>query len=129
MIICGKEPKSCAGLKADDRAFASIVDDIWHSRRKNVFAKGLEDCLRRSGIQPDFRATVTSPVAEPVVRHSSPTIKATGGSAGHFDKLSDRNMSLSDQEKLSRRRRTLRTVTETLNMSTEPYRTAHRSTG
>ena len=97
-IICGKEPKSCAGLKADDRAFASIVDDIWHSRRKNVFAKGLEDCLRRSGIQPDFRATVTSPVAEPVVRHSSPTIKATGGSAGHFDKLSDRNMSLSDQE-------------------------------
>ena len=98
VIICGKEPKSCAGLKADDRAFASIVDDIWHSRRKNVFAKGLEDCLRRSGIQPDFRATVTSPVAEPVVRHSSPTIKATGGSAGHFDKLSDRNMSLSDQE-------------------------------
>lgn len=98
VIICGKEPKSCAGLKADDRAFASIVDDIWHSRRKNVFAKGLEDCLRRSGIQPDFRATVTSPVAEPVVRHSSPTIKATGGSAGHFDKLSDRSMSLSDQE-------------------------------
>ena len=98
VIICGKEPKSCAGLKADDRAFASIVDDIWHSRRKNVFAKGLEDCLRRSGIQPDFRATVTSPVAEPVVRHSSSTIKATGGSAGHFDKLSDRNMSLSDQE-------------------------------
>lgn len=89
VIICGKEPKSCAGLKADDRAFASIVDDIWHSHRKNVFAKGLEDCLRRSGIQPDFRATVTSPVAEPVVRHSSPTIKATGGSAGHFDKLSD----------------------------------------
>lgn len=89
VIICGKEPKSCAGLKADDRAFASIVDDIWHSRRKNVFAKGLEDCLRRSGIQPDFRATVISPVAEPVVRHSSPTIKATGGSAGHFDKLSD----------------------------------------
>lgn len=89
VIICGKEPKSCAGLRADDRAFASIVDDIWHSRRKNVFAKGLEDCLRRSGIQPDFRATVTSPVAEPVVRHSSPTIKATGGSAGHFDKLSD----------------------------------------
>lgn len=89
VIICGKEPKSCAGLKADDRAFASIVDDIWHSRRKNVFAKGLEDCLRHSGIQPDFRATVTSPVAEPVVRHSSPTIKATGGSAGHFDKLSD----------------------------------------
>lgn len=89
VIICGKEPKSCAGLKADDRAFASIVDDIWHSRRKNVFAKGLEDCLRRSGIQPDFRATVTSPVAEPVVRHSSPTIKATGGSAGHFDKFSD----------------------------------------
>lgn len=89
VIICGKEPKSCAGLKADDRAFASIVDDIWHSRRKNVFAKGLEDCLRRSGIQPDFKATVTSPVAEPVVRHSSPTIKATGGSAGHFDKLSD----------------------------------------
>lgn len=89
VIICGKEPKSCAGLKADDRAFASIVDDIWHSRRKNVFAKGLEDCLRRIGIQPDFRATVTSPVAEPVVRHSSPTIKATGGSAGHFDKLSD----------------------------------------
>lgn len=98
VIICGKEPKSCAGLKADDRAFASIVDDIWHSRRKNVFAKGLEDCLRCGGIQPDFRATVTSPVAEPVVRHSSPTIKATGGSAGHFDKLSDRNMSLSDQE-------------------------------
>lgn len=89
VIICGKEPKSCAGLKADDRAFASIVDDIWHSRRKNVFAKGPEDCLRHSGIQPDFRATVTSPVAEPVVRHSSPTIKATGGSAGHFDKLSD----------------------------------------
>ena len=89
VIICGKEPKSCAGLKADDRAFASIVDDIWHSRRKNVFAKGLEDCLRRSGIQPDFRATVSSPVAEPVVRHSSPTIKATGGSAGHFGKLSD----------------------------------------
>lgn len=89
VIICGKEPKSCAGLKADDRAFASIVDDIWHSRRKNVFAKGLEDCLRCGGIQPDFRATVTSPVAEPVVRHSSPTIKATGGSAGHFDKLSD----------------------------------------
>lgn len=89
VIICGKEPKSCAGLKADDRAFASIVDDIWHSRRKNVFAQGLEDCLRRSGIQPDFMATVTSPVAEPVVRHSSPTIKATGGSAGHFDKLSD----------------------------------------
>ena len=90
VIICGKEPKSCAGLKADDRAFASIVDDIWHSRRKNVFTKGLEDCLKRSGIQPDFRATVTSPVAEP--------FETTAGSAGHFDKLSDRNKSLSDQE-------------------------------
>lgn len=81
VIICGKEPKSCAGLKADDRAFASIVDDVWHSRRKNVFVKGLEDCLRRSGIQPDFRATVTSPVAS--------TGSVTSGSAGHFDKFSD----------------------------------------
>lgn len=81
VIICGKEPKSCAGLKADDRAFASIVDDVWHSRRKNVFVKGLEDCLRRSEIQPDFRATVTSPVAS--------TGSVTSGSAGHFDKFSD----------------------------------------
>ena len=78
VIICGKEPKQCAGLKADDRVFASIVDDIWHSRRKNVFTKGLEDCLKRSGIAPDFRAEVTS--------------------TGHFDKLSDRDMPLSDRD-------------------------------
>lgn len=65
VIICGKEPKRCAGLKADDRAFASIVDDVWHSRRRNVFTKGLADCLKRSGIAPDFSAAVTSVVAEP----------------------------------------------------------------
>ena len=102
VIICGKEPRKCAGLKADDRAFASIVDDVWHSRRKNVFTKGLEDCLKRSGIEPDFRAMVTSPVvssvAEPVVRHSSPTVEATSQN-GHFDKLSDRgSVSFSDQD-------------------------------
>lgn len=89
VIICGKEPKQCAGLKADDRAFASIVDDVWHSRRKNVFSKGLEDCLKRSGIAPDFKATVTSVVAEPA-EVTSPN--------GHFDKLSDRSMALRDQE-------------------------------
>ncbi len=100
VIICGKEPRKCAGLKADDRAFASIVDDLWHTRRKNVFTKGLEDCLKRCGIAPDFSATVTSPVAasvaEPVVRHSSPITEAT---SGHFDKLSDRgSVSLRGQE-------------------------------
>ena len=87
VIICGKEPKHCAGLKADDRAFASIVDDVWHSRRKNVFTKGLEDCLIRSGIAPDFSARVAEPV-ETTLR---------GGSC-HFDKLSDQNMSLNDRE-------------------------------
>ncbi len=81
VFICGKEPRQCAGLKADDRAFASIVDDIWHSERRNVFTGGLEDCLKRSGIVPDFRATVTSPVAE--------YAGATGGS-GHFNRISDR---------------------------------------
>ena len=100
VIICGKEPRKCAGLKADDRAFASIVDDVWHSCRKNVFTQGLEDCLKRCGIQPDFRATVTSPVvssvAEPMVRHSSPTIEATSQNS-HFDKLSDPSR-LSDQD-------------------------------
>ncbi len=60
VIICGHEPRQCAGLKADDMAFASIVDDVWHSGRKNVFADGIGDCLRRSGIAPDFRVTVTS---------------------------------------------------------------------
>ncbi len=87
VIICGKEPKHCAGLKADDRVFASIVDDVWHSRRKNVFTKGLEDCLIRSGIAPDFSARVAEPV-ETTLR---------GGSC-HFDKLSDQNMSLNDRE-------------------------------
>ena len=84
VIICGKEPKQCAGLKADDRAFASIVDDVWHSRRKNVFTKGLEDCLRRSGIEPDFRVTVTSEVASPVAEPAEAT-------SGHFDKLGDQD--------------------------------------
>ncbi len=102
VIICGKEPRKCAGLKADDRAFASIVDDVWHSKRKNVFTKGLEDCLRRSGIEPDFRATVTSPVASSVSERNSAVaepVEATGGTSGHFDKLSDRgSVSLSSQE-------------------------------
>ena len=74
VIICGKEPRKCAGLKADDRAFASIVDDIWHSRRKNVFTNGIEDCLRRSGIEPDFRAVVTSEI--PAI-----TVPSTGSPA------------------------------------------------
>ena len=87
VIICGKEPKQCAGLKADDRVFASIVDDVWHSRRKNVFTKGLEDCLIRSGIAPDFSARVAEPV-ETTLR----------GCSCHFDKLSDQNMSLNDRE-------------------------------
>lgn len=86
VIICGKEPKQCAGLKADDRAFASIVDDVWHSRRKNVFTKGLEDCLRRSGIEPDFRATVTSEVASPIAEPAETT-------SGHLDKLGDQDAS------------------------------------
>ncbi len=87
VIICGKEPKQCAGLKADDRAFASIVEDVWHSHRKNVFTHGLEDCLKRCGISPDFSVRVTEPV------------KATSqGVSGHFDKLSDRDGSLSDRE-------------------------------
>lgn len=90
VIICGKEPKQCAGLKADDRAFALIVDDIWHSQRKNVFTKGLEDCLKRCGIAPDFMATVTSPADELVEA-------ASQGGSGHFDRLSDRDR-ISDQE-------------------------------
>ena len=53
VVICGQEPKRCAGLKADDRTFAAVVEDIWHSGRKNVFAGRLEDCLSRSGIEPD----------------------------------------------------------------------------
>ena len=78
VIICGKEPRQCAGLKADDRAFASIVDDVWHSRRRNVFTQGLEDCLERSGIAPDFCVRVAEPV------------EATSQvGSGHFDKLSD----------------------------------------
>ena len=85
VIICGKEPKQCAGVKADDRAFATIVDDVWHSRRKNVFTKGLEDCLKRSGIQPDFSARVAEPAEA-----TSPN--------GHFDKLSDHSMLLSDSD-------------------------------
>ena len=101
VIICGGEPKSCAGLKADDRAFASIVDDVWHSRRKNVFTKGLEDCLRRSGIEPDFRVTVTSPVVSSVTEWNTTVaepVEATSQN-GHFDKLSDRgSVSLSDQD-------------------------------
>ena len=78
VIICGKEPRQCAGLKADDRAFASIVDDVWHSRRRNVFTQGLEDCLKRSGIAPDFSVLVAEPVGA-----------ASQGDSGHFDKLSD----------------------------------------
>ena len=86
VIICGKEPRQCAGLKADDRAFASIVDDVWHSRRKNVFTKGLEDCLKRSGIAPDFSARVAE------------SVEATlQGGYCHFDKLSDREGSLGGQ--------------------------------
>lgn len=78
VIICGKEPRQCAGLKADDRAFASIVDDVWHSRRRNVFTQGLEDCLKRSGIAPDFNVLVAEPV------EATPQV-----GSGHFDKLSD----------------------------------------
>ncbi|HBH08204.1 MAG TPA: hypothetical protein DDX40_02220 [Rikenellaceae bacterium] len=87
VIICGKEPKQCAGLKADDRTFASIVDDVWHSRRKNVFTNGIGDCLKRSGIEPDFRVMV----AEPVEATSQ-------GGSGHFDKLSDRDKALSERK-------------------------------
>jgi hypothetical protein len=60
VIICGNEPQKCAGMKADDRAFASIVEDVWHSGRKNVYTDGLEDCLKRSGIRPDFIASSSS---------------------------------------------------------------------
>ena len=80
VIICGKEPKQCAGLKADDRAFASIVDDVWHSRRRNVFTKGLGDCLRRCGIEPDFRTTVTSQIVDNVTPSTS-TGSVTGDDA------------------------------------------------
>lgn len=54
VIICGKEPSLCAGMKADDREFASIVDDVWHSGRRNVFSRGIEECLSRCGIRADF---------------------------------------------------------------------------
>ena len=76
VIICGKEPRKCAGLKANDRAFASIVDDIWHSGRKNVFTDGLDDCLRLSGIEPDLRATVTSEI-ENFITQGPPTRSVT----------------------------------------------------
>ncbi len=66
VIICGTEPGKCAGLKADDRTFTSIVDDIWHSGRRNVFTSGIEDCLERSGIRPDFQVKVSSYIKGPV---------------------------------------------------------------
>ena len=78
VVICGQEPKRCAGLKADDRTFAAVVEDIWHSGRRNVFAGGLGDCLSRSGIEPDVVTVVA------------------GGKTGRFDRLSDRN-GLSDR--------------------------------
>ena len=65
VIICGKEPVGCAGLKADDRAFSEIVDDIWHSGRKNVFSGNIGDCLRESGIGPDV-LTEISKATKPV---------------------------------------------------------------
>ena len=60
VIICGKEPVGCAGLKADDRAFSDLVDNIWHSGRKNVFQGGIEECLRKSGIEEDVVTKVVS---------------------------------------------------------------------
>lgn len=60
VVICGKEPKECAGLMADERAFAAIVDEIWHSGRKNVYTQGIEDCLSRCGIEPDFETGTVS---------------------------------------------------------------------
>lgn len=56
VVICGSEPKRCAGLLADDRTFSAIVDDIWHTGRKNVFACSLQRCLSLCGIAPDFEA-------------------------------------------------------------------------
>lgn len=54
VVICSPEPQRCAGLKADDKTFASLVESIWHSGRKNVYTCPLADCLRSGGIKADF---------------------------------------------------------------------------
>ena len=48
--ICGSAPDLQAGLVTDPKAFKTIVKDIWHSGRPNVY-KTLEEALE--GIEPD----------------------------------------------------------------------------
>ncbi len=40
VIIAGNEPEAGIGLYNDERAFRRLVDDIWHSGRRNVVAFG-----------------------------------------------------------------------------------------
>lgn len=54
VIICGKAPEKPAGLRADKDAFKALTDDIWRSGRPNVHSGSLEECLKASGIEPDF---------------------------------------------------------------------------
>ncbi|SFF91277.1 Glycosyl hydrolases family 2, sugar binding domain [Prevotella sp. KH2C16] len=57
VVICGKEPAQCAGMKADRNAFHKLVDNIWHSGKRNV-TDNLATAIRLAGIEPDFKSNV-----------------------------------------------------------------------
>lgn len=55
VVICGKEPTQCAGMRADRNAFHKLVDNIWHSGKQNVTGN-LATAIRLAGIEPDFES-------------------------------------------------------------------------
>lgn len=57
VVICGKEPTRCAGMKADRSTFRKLVDNIWHSGRRNV-TTDLATAIRLADIEPDFACNV-----------------------------------------------------------------------
>ena len=54
VIIAGKEPETSLGLHKDEVKFRSLVDDIWHSGRRNVVTFGeAEKALADAGCVRD----------------------------------------------------------------------------
>lgn len=56
IVIAGQTPQMCMSLNADTTEFRLLVNDIWHTGRKNVLTdKSLSEALRAISLEPDVR--------------------------------------------------------------------------
>ena len=58
VFLIGKEPDEMGGRGGDKQEFDTLVRDIWHSGRSNVWAGSVTEGLRASRLTPDFVSSV-----------------------------------------------------------------------